>query len=105
MKAQIESGLNAWSKDLEASSDVRLREVPAFAMLPGWLEKFVCGRGLRPGRDAYTMFWRVSVESRTRENWQLEPWGPSSLRYAVASPSSLRYAVASPSSLRYAGTS
>jgi hypothetical protein len=75
MKTEIRSGLYAWSIDLEASSDVRLREVPAFAMLLGWLEKFVCGQGLRPGRDACALFWKEAVQSRTRENWQLEQWG------------------------------
>ncbi len=32
------AGLYPWSKDLEASSDVRLREREGFAMLLGWLE-------------------------------------------------------------------
>ena len=75
MKTQISADLYAWSKDLDASSDVRLREVPAFAMLLGWLEKFVCGRGLRPDRDACALFWKEAVLTRTRESWQLEQWG------------------------------
>ena len=75
MKTQATSGLYPWSKDLEASSDVRQREVAAFAMLLGWLEKFVCGKGLHPGREACQRFWRESVLARTREGWQLEQWG------------------------------
>ena len=67
--------LYPWSKDLEASSDVRLREGPAFAMLLGWLEKFVCGNGLHPGREACQRFWKESVMARTRETWQIEQWG------------------------------
>ena len=35
MKTEVASGLNSWSKDLEASSDVVQREVPALAMLLG----------------------------------------------------------------------
>ena len=42
MQAQVTSHLYAWSKDLEASSDVLLREVPAFAMLLGWSRKGLC---------------------------------------------------------------
>ncbi|MCB1130615.1 MAG: integron integrase [Verrucomicrobiae bacterium] len=74
MKTEIASGLYPWSKDLEASSDVRQREAPAFAMLLGWQEKFVCGRGLQPGREACERFWREAVLARTREAWQLEQW-------------------------------
>jgi integrase len=44
-------------------------------MLLGWLEKFVCGQGLRPGRDACALFWKEAVLTRTRESWQLEQWG------------------------------
>jgi hypothetical protein len=50
-------GLYPWSKDLEASSDVRLRERDSFAMLFGWLEKFVAMHGLIPGRMACERFW------------------------------------------------
>ena len=56
------ASLYAWSKDLEASTDVLLRERPAFAMLLGWLEKLISSRRLKPG--------------------------PASLGYAVASPAS-----------------
>jgi hypothetical protein len=47
METKTSSGLYPWTKDLEASSDVRLREIPAFAMFLGWLEKFVCNKGLQ----------------------------------------------------------
>ena len=69
------SGLYPWSKDLEASGDVRQRELPAFAMLLGWLEKFVGGKGLRPGREACRVFWKEAVMARSREAWQIEQWG------------------------------
>lgn len=59
---------------MEASSDVRQRELAPFAMLLGWLEKFVCGRGLSPGREACERFWKEAVLARTREGWQLEQW-------------------------------
>jgi integron integrase len=75
MKTQSAADLYAWSRDLEASSDVRQREAPAFAMLLGWLEKFVTGRGLRPGRDSCALFWKESVMTRPRESWQIEQWG------------------------------
>lgn len=75
MKTQNSADLYAWSKDLEASSDIRQREVPAFAMLLGWLEKFAIGRGLRPGRDSCTSFWKESVMTRPRESWQIDQWG------------------------------
>jgi integron integrase len=68
-------GLYPWSKDLEASSDVLQRERTAFAMLLGWLEKFVYGKGLHPGREACQRFWKESVMVRTREGWQVEQWG------------------------------
>jgi len=42
MKETISSNLYAWSKDLEASSSVLRREVPAFAMLLGWSRKGLC---------------------------------------------------------------
>ena len=75
MKQHESSGLYPWSKDLEASNDVRQREKAAFAMLLGWLEKFVCGRGLQPGRAACERFWKEAVVTRSREGWQLEQWG------------------------------
>jgi hypothetical protein len=75
MITQNPAGLYPWSKDLEASSDVRLRERPAFAMLLGWLEKFVCEKGLHPGREACERFWKEAVKARVREGWQLEQWG------------------------------
>ena len=56
--------LYAWSKDLEASNDVRLREIPAFAMLLGWLEKFVSSRRLQAGRKACEQFWPVFAALR-----------------------------------------
>ena len=52
MVAKNSAGLYPWSKDLEASSDVRLKELEGFAMLPDWLEKFVAGSGLAHGREA-----------------------------------------------------
>jgi len=72
---KVSVGLYAWSKDLEASSDVRQREAPAFAMLLGWLEKFTSAHGLRPGRETCTRFWKESVMTRTREAWQIDQWG------------------------------
>jgi integron integrase len=69
------AGLYAWSKDLEASSDVRLRERESFGMLLGWMEKFIGSKGLVPGRGGCEVFWRESVMARTREAWQLEQWG------------------------------
>jgi hypothetical protein len=85
MVTKYSAGLYAWSKDLEASSDVRMRERDSFALLFGWLEKFVAMHGLGPGRLACERFWRESVMARPRESWQIEQWGPASLRYAVAS--------------------
>ena len=75
MIAKESSGLYAWSKDLEASSDVILRERPSFAMLLGWLEKFTNSNGLSPERETCTRFWRESVMTRNREAWQIEQWG------------------------------
>ena len=69
------AGLYPWSKDLDASSDVRLREREGFAMLLGWLEKFVVGSGLAPGRDACERFWKEQVRAKPREKWQLDQWG------------------------------
>ncbi len=74
MIAQVSAALYPWSKDLEASSDVRQREQAAFAMLLGWMEKFVCGKGLQPGRAACERFWKESVMARGREAWQIEQW-------------------------------
>ena len=64
METKTDSGLYPWTKDLEASNDVRLREVPAFAMLLGWLEKFVCNKGLQPGRADCERFWPVFAALR-----------------------------------------
>ncbi len=75
MVTQVSSALYPWSKDLEASSDVRQREQAALAMLLGWMEKFVCGKGLRPGRAACERFWKEAVMARGREAWQIEQWG------------------------------
>jgi hypothetical protein len=74
MTAQSPSALYPWTKDLEASSDVRQRELAAFAMLLGWMEKFVCGKGLHPGREACQRFWKEAVMVRNRDAWQVEQW-------------------------------
>ena len=63
------AGLYPWSKDLEASSDVLLREREGFAMLFGWLEKFIATYGLTPGREACTRFWKEQVRAKPREKW------------------------------------
>ena len=68
------SGLYPWSRDLEGARDVNLREKPHFAMLLGWMEKFVCSNGLQPGRESCTRFWREGVMVRHREAWQIEQW-------------------------------
>jgi integron integrase len=73
--ANVSSGLYPWSKDLEQSCDVGLREKPSFAMLLGWMEKFVCSTGMCPGRKACERFWREGVMVRHREAWQIEQWG------------------------------
>ncbi|MES2661632.1 MAG: hypothetical protein V4689_23640 [Verrucomicrobiota bacterium] len=75
-------GLYAWSKDLEASSDVRLREREGFAMLLGWLEKFVAGSDLSPSREACERFWKEQVRAKPREKWQLDQWG-AAMRWYV----------------------
>ena len=74
-KSKDSCGLYAWSKDLEASSDVRLRERQSFALLLGWLEKFVAGHDQGPGREACERFWKESVMAWSREAWQIEQWG------------------------------
>ncbi|WP_423912668.1 integron integrase, partial [Flavobacterium sp.] len=75
-------GLYAWSKDLDASSDVLLREREGFAMLLGWLEKFVAGSGLASGRQACERFWKEQVLAKPREKWQLDQWG-AAMRWYV----------------------
>jgi hypothetical protein len=71
----VSPSLYPWSKDLEESCDVNLREKPSFAMVLGWLEKFVCSKGMCPGRPACERFWREGVMVRHREAWQIEQWG------------------------------
>jgi integron integrase len=68
------SALYAWSRDLEFSRDVNVREHAAFAMLLGWMEKFRVKAGLPAGREACARFWKESVMSRPRERWQQEQW-------------------------------
>jgi hypothetical protein len=51
------SGLYPWSADLEGSIDVRTEERAGFAMLLGWLDKFLCANGLEPNRAACERFW------------------------------------------------
>ena len=80
MDTKVVSDLYAWSKDLESSSDVLHREIPAFAMLLGWLEKFLGARGLNPGREACELFWKESVMVRNREGWQIEQRGIVTVR-------------------------
>lgn len=74
MNSQLSAGLYAWSQDLEASRDVRIRERAAYAMLLGWLERFRVNHGLPAGREACTRFWKESVLVRPREPWQAEQW-------------------------------
>jgi integron integrase len=82
MITKISPGLYPWSKDLEASTDVRLREREGFAMLIGWQEKFVIGSGLSPGRAACERFWKEQVRAKPREKWQLDQWG-AAMRWYV----------------------
>ena len=58
-----------------------MHEKPHFAMLLGWMEKFVCSNGLQPGRESCTRFWREGVMVRHREAWQIEQWGAASRWY------------------------
>jgi len=74
MNSKTSAGLYAWSQDLEASRDVRIRERSAYAMLLGWLERFRANHGLPAGREACTRFWKESVMVRPREPWQAEQW-------------------------------
>lgn len=74
VNSQSAAGLYAWSRDLEASRDVLIRERPAYAMLLGWLERYRLNQGLPAGRDACTRFWKESVLVRSREPWQAEQW-------------------------------
>jgi hypothetical protein len=67
MNTKVVSDLYAWSKDLESSSDVLHREIPAFAMLLGWLEKFLGARGLKPGREACYRIGTVPLWSFRRK--------------------------------------
>ena len=75
-------GLYPWSRDLEASSDVRLREREGFAMLLGWLEKFFSGNSLPPSREACERFWKEQIRAKPREKWQLDQWG-AAMRWYV----------------------
>lgn len=83
MIAKNSAGLYPWSKDLEASSDVRLKEHEGFAMLLGWLEKFVAGSGLPHGREACERFWKEQIRAKPREKWQLDQWG-AAMRWPVS---------------------
>jgi hypothetical protein len=76
-------GLYPWSKDLEASCDVRLRERKSFAMLFGWLEKFVTGQGLAPGRSACERE-RAGQNKAAREVAARSMGSPASPGYAEA---------------------
>jgi hypothetical protein len=65
------AGLYPWSKDLEASSDVRLREREGFAMLLGWLDKFVAGSGSSPGREVCERFWKEHVWGQSPQSHKM----------------------------------
>jgi hypothetical protein len=82
MTANNSSGLYAWSKDLEASTDVRLREQEGFAMFLGWLEKFLTGSDLCASREACERFWKEQVRAKLREKWQLDQWA-AAMRWYV----------------------
>lgn len=85
------SGLYPWTKDLEGSIDVRAREKAAFAMLLGWLDKFLCSNGLRPGKGACDRFWKESIKAKLRESWQLEQWA-AAIRWSRKRHSPTRWA-------------
>ncbi|MGL5019715.1 MAG: hypothetical protein ACRDBP_16390 [Luteolibacter sp.] len=74
--------LYPWSSDLDASSDVRVKEREGSAMLLGWLEKFFAGSGLPPSREACERFLREQVRAKPREKWQLDQWG-AAMRWDV----------------------
>lgn len=69
-----QAGLYAWTCDLEASRDVREKDLAAFAMVLGWLERFRSHIGLAAGREACTRFWKEQVLAKPRESWQMEQW-------------------------------
>ena len=66
--------LFVWSRDLEASRDVGVRDRDAFAMVLGWFETFRERHQLPPGREACLEFWRQRVLIKERQPWQLEQW-------------------------------
>jgi hypothetical protein len=84
MIAKNSPGLYPWSRDLEASTDVRLHEREGFVMLLGWLEKYVAVSGLAPSREVCERFWKEQVRAKPREKWQLDQWG-AAMRWYVRS--------------------
>ena len=63
-----------WRSDLQASRDLRSKEIGAFEVFLNWFESWRVSRTLPPGRDSAKLFWRAQVASKPREEWQIKQW-------------------------------
>jgi integron integrase len=63
-----------WREDLSASRDLSRNEVQAFGFVVGWFEDWRVRMKLPPGRESAREFWKVAVQSKPRQDWQLSQW-------------------------------
>jgi hypothetical protein len=67
-----------WREDLSASRDLSRNEVQAFGFAVGWFEDWRVRMKLPPGRESAREFWKVAVQSKPRQDWQLSQWAVGS---------------------------
>lgn len=70
----IQTNINTWQADLQASRDLSRSEKSGFDMILGWYEKWRMAHGAVPGRESAAQFWKAQVKAKPREVWQLDQW-------------------------------
>ncbi len=63
-----------WHADLEASRDCSRAEKERYTWFLNWFERWRLRKNLAAERKSTVIFWKTQVQSKPREQWQLDNW-------------------------------
>ena len=70
----LQKNTHCWFEDLRASRDLNEKDKAGYSMLLEWFESWRVSQSLPPGRESAIAFWRAQVQSKPRQDWQLQQW-------------------------------
>lgn len=70
----LQKNTHCWFEDLRASRDLNEKDKAGYSMLLEWFESWRVSQALPPGRESAIAFWRAQVQSKPRQDWQLQQW-------------------------------